>query len=199
VGQERWVRRGDAQQASVHRCRVVTAACARARPASRGPYPQTLLSAVTTIGGQPRVSWGVPRRGRDPAPPLSPALHPVLPSLFCPLAQGRLEGNGLKLNLLTSDSDLQATPPRGPRIRPGGREILERGQRGVGDVLLQLGGITLSPGISPKSKSLPEGVARQSEVKNRDQKWLFLLFCPEPRLYLCGSQFSPIYLLSGAD
>ncbi|XP_020026747.2 enkurin domain-containing protein 1 isoform X2 [Castor canadensis] len=86
-------------------------------------------------------------------------------------AQGRLEGNGLKLNLLTSDSDLQATPPRGPRIRPGGREILERGQRGVGDVLLQLGGITLSPGISPKRKDPKdhekENLRRIKEIQRR--------------------------------
>ena len=39
-----------------------------------------------------------------------------------------------------------------PRIRPGGLEILERGRRGVGGVLLQLGGISLGPGASPKSK-----------------------------------------------
>lgn len=60
------------------------------------------------------------------------------------------------------------SPSRGPRIRPGAREILERGQRGVGDVLLQLEGISLGSGVSPKSKSLPEGVSRHSAVKSRN-------------------------------
>lgn len=65
-------------------------------------------------------------------------------------ALGRLEGNALKLDLLMSD---RATPsPRGPRVTPGAREILERGQQGVGSVLLQFGGISLGPEASPKSK-----------------------------------------------
>lgn len=52
---------GAAWQASVHRYRATAAACARARPAFRGPSPQTLRSVLTTTGGPPRVSWGVPR------------------------------------------------------------------------------------------------------------------------------------------
>lgn len=77
-------------------------------------------------------------------------------------AQGRLEGNAPKLDLLTPDTDpdLDATPPRCPRIRPGGLEILERGRRGVGGVLLQLGGISLGSGASPKSKFWSERTAR---------------------------------------
>lgn len=55
--------------------------------------------------------------------------------------------------MLTSDRALDATAPCGPRIGPGAREILERGRRGVGDVLLQLEGISLGPGASLKSKS----------------------------------------------
>lgn len=94
-----------------------------------------------------------PERGSGSAPPLSSALSS--PSGLS--AQGRLEGNALKLDLLTSDLDLDATPPRGPRVGPGAREILERGRRGVGGVLLQLGGISLGPGASPKSKFRQKG------------------------------------------
>lgn len=86
-----------------------------------------------------------------------------------PSAQGRLEGNTPKLDLLTSDADLDVTPPRGPRIRPGAVEILERGRRGVGAMLLQLGGISLGPEASPKSKFWAEGAARQVEVKKRSK------------------------------
>lgn len=139
-----------AQQALVHSCRAAVGSCARARRASLDPSPQTLLCARTTTGGRPRVSCGVQRRGEYPAPPLSTAFHRSS-------AQGRLEGNTLKLDLLTSGGDLDSSPPRGPRIRPGAREILERGQRGVGDVLLQLRGISLGSGVSPKSKSLQTG------------------------------------------
>ncbi|XP_040109281.1 enkurin domain-containing protein 1 isoform X3 [Oryx dammah] len=88
-------------------------------------------------------------------------------------AQGRLEGNALKLDLLTTDTDpdLDATPPRAPRIRPGGLEILERGRRGVGGVLLQLAGISLGPGPSPKRKDPKdhekENMRRIREIQRR--------------------------------
>ncbi|XP_022367430.1 enkurin domain-containing protein 1 [Enhydra lutris kenyoni] len=89
-------------------------------------------------------------------------------------AQGRLEGNALKLDLLTSDLDLDATPSRGPRIGPGAREILERGRRGVGGVLLQLGGISLGPGASPKRKDPKdhekENLKRIREIQRRFQE-----------------------------
>lgn len=76
-----------AQQALVHSCRAAVGSCARARPASPDPSPQTLLSARTTTGGRPRVSCGVPRRGEYPAPPLSTAFHRVL--LLSPRTPGR--------------------------------------------------------------------------------------------------------------
>ncbi|XP_030875934.1 enkurin domain-containing protein 1 isoform X2 [Leptonychotes weddellii] len=86
-------------------------------------------------------------------------------------AQGRLEGNALKLDLLTSDLDLDATPPRGPPVGPGAREILELGRRGVGGVLLQLGGISLGPGASPKRKDRKdhekENLKRIREIQRR--------------------------------
>lgn len=67
-----------AQQALVHGCRTAIGSCARARPASLDPYPQTLRSAPTSTGVLLRVSCGVPRRCEGPAPPLSTALHLVL-------------------------------------------------------------------------------------------------------------------------
>ncbi|KAJ8779954.1 hypothetical protein J1605_012123 [Eschrichtius robustus] len=86
-------------------------------------------------------------------------------------AQGHLEGNALKLGLLTPDPDLDATPPRGTRIGPGAGEILERGRRGVGGVLLQLGGISLGPGASPKRKDPKdhekENLRRIREIQRR--------------------------------
>lgn len=100
-----------------------------------------------------------PGRGSS-SPPLSSALG----ALSRASAQGRLEGNALKLGLLTTDCSLDATPPRGPRIRPGGRENLERGRLGVGDVLLQLQGISLRPGVSPKSKSPQKEIQSEAAV-----------------------------------
>lgn len=91
--------------------------------------------------GPSRISGPIP-----PDPTLCPDYYRRPAS-----ALGRLEGNALKLDLLTSDLDLDATPPRGPRMNPGARQILERGRSGVGGVLLQLRGISLGPGASPKT------------------------------------------------
>lgn len=124
--------RGDictAQQVLMHSCRATVGSCARARPASLDPSPQTLLSARTTTGGRPRVSCGVPRRGEYPAPPLSTAFHRVL--LFSPRTPGRkrVEAGpadfrsrpGLQPSSWPSH---QAWSPRDPRAWParcGGR------------------------------------------------------------------------------
>ncbi|XP_036690282.1 enkurin domain-containing protein 1 isoform X1 [Balaenoptera musculus] len=111
--------------------------------------------------GPSRISGPIP-----PDPTLCPDYYRRPAS-----AQGRLEGNALKLGLLTPDPDLDATPPRGPRIGPGAREILERGRRGVGGVLLQLGGISLGPGASPKRKDPKdhekENLRRIREIQRR--------------------------------
>lgn len=148
----------------MHRYRAAAAAaCARARPAFRGPSPQTLRSALTTTGGPPPVSGGVsrPRKARARLASSS-TTEPRTPPCRTPSAQGRLEGNALKLDLLTSGPDLDATPPRGgPRIRPEARESLERGRGGVGGMLLQLGDISLGPRAFPKSKFWAERAARQ--------------------------------------
>ncbi|XP_059988267.1 enkurin domain-containing protein 1 isoform X3 [Lagenorhynchus albirostris] len=111
--------------------------------------------------GPSRISGPIP-----PDPTLCPDYYRRPAS-----AQGRLEGSTLKLGLLTPDPDLDATPPRGPRIGPGAREILERGRRGVGGVLLQLGGISLGPGASPKRKDPKdhekENLRRIREIQRR--------------------------------
>lgn len=64
------------------------------------------------------------------------------------------------MDLLTWNPDLEVTPPSGPRMGPGAREILERGRRGVSGMLLQLEGISLGPGASPKRKFWAEGTSR---------------------------------------
>lgn len=111
--------------------------------------------------GPSRISGPIP-----PDPTLCPDYYRRPAS-----AQGRLEGNALKLGLLTTDGSLDDTPPRGPRIRPGGRENLERGRLGVGDVLLQLQGISLRPGVSPKRKDPKdhekENLRRIKEIQRR--------------------------------
>ncbi|XP_010610557.1 enkurin domain-containing protein 1 isoform X3 [Fukomys damarensis] len=118
-------------------------------------------SDVDMCEGPSRISGPIP-----PDPTLCPEYYRRPAS-----AQGRLEGNALKLDLLTSVRDLDATPPRGPRIRPGAREILERGQRGMGDLLLQLEGISLGPEASPKRKDPKdhekENLRRIREIQRR--------------------------------
>ncbi|XP_008565741.1 PREDICTED: enkurin domain-containing protein 1 isoform X2 [Galeopterus variegatus] len=114
--------------------------------------------------GPSRISGPIP-----PDPTLCPDYYRRPAS-----AQGRLEGNALKLDLLTSDRDLDATASRGPCISSGAREILERGWRGVGGVLLQLEGISLGPGASPKRKNPKdhekENLRRIREIQRRFQE-----------------------------
>ncbi|XP_042556906.1 enkurin domain-containing protein 1 isoform X3 [Dipodomys spectabilis] len=111
--------------------------------------------------GPSRISGPIP-----PDPTLCPGYYRRPAS-----AQGRLEGNALKMDLLTLGRDPDFSSTRGPRTRPGAREILERGQRGVGDVLLQLGGISLSPGVSSKRKDPKdyekENLRRIKEIQKR--------------------------------
>lgn len=120
-----------------------------------------LGGAGSMCEGPSRISGPIP-----PDPTLCPDYYRRPAS-----AQGRLEGNALKLDLLTSDRALDATAPCGPRIGPGAREILERGRRGVGDVLLQLEGISLGPGASLKRKDPKdhekENLRRIREIQKR--------------------------------
>ncbi|XP_004690523.1 PREDICTED: enkurin domain-containing protein 1 isoform X2 [Condylura cristata] len=111
--------------------------------------------------GPSRISGPIP-----PDPSLCPDYYRRPAS-----AQGRLEGNALKRDLLTWNPDLDTTPPQGPRIGPEARKILERGQHGVGRVLLQLGAITLRSGASPKRKDPKdhekENLRRIREIQRR--------------------------------
>ncbi|XP_053460102.1 enkurin domain-containing protein 1 isoform X3 [Nycticebus coucang] len=111
--------------------------------------------------GPSRISGPIP-----PDPTLCPDYYRRPAS-----ALGRLEGNALKLDLLTSDRDLDAIPSRSPRISPGAREILERGRQGVVGVLLQLGDISLGPGSSLKRKDAKdhekENLRRIKEIQRR--------------------------------
>ncbi|XP_045389483.1 enkurin domain-containing protein 1 isoform X3 [Lemur catta] len=131
------------------------------------------------VGGAPPARSRCTAIGRDMCEGPSRISGPIPPDpTLCPdyyrrpaSAQGRLEGNALKLDLLTSDRDLDAIPPRGPRIGPGAREILEHGQRGVVGVLLQLGDISLGPGPSLKRKGPKdhekENLRRIREIQRR--------------------------------
>ncbi|XP_004600964.1 enkurin domain-containing protein 1 isoform X2 [Sorex araneus] len=112
--------------------------------------------------GPSRISGPIP-----PDPSLCPDYYYRRPAS----AQGRLEGNALKLDLLTWDRDPASASPRGPRIAAGAREIQERGRQGVGGVLLQFGGISLGPGASPKRKDPKdhekENLKRIREIQRR--------------------------------
>nr|XP_031536588.1 enkurin domain-containing protein 1 isoform X4 [Vicugna pacos] len=118
-----------------------------------GTYIVDLLTHLTGQRAEKGDNEGMcegPSRISGPIPP-DPTLCPDYYRRPAS-AQGRLEGNALKLDLLTSEQDLDSTPPLGPRIGPGAREILERGRHGVVGVLLQLEGISLGSGASPKRK-----------------------------------------------
>ncbi|NXI37399.1 ENKD1 protein, partial [Galbula dea] len=85
-------------------------------------------------------------------------------------ARGRLEGNAQKLdfsplepvaNPYSSLGSVQQLPPA-PRIRPSGKEFLERGQKGTLSLLLQLEGISLGGVLPAKRKE-----AKDHEKENR--------------------------------
>uniref|UniRef100_A0ABI7W8A8 Enkurin domain containing 1 n=2 Tax=Felis catus TaxID=9685 RepID=A0ABI7W8A8_FELCA len=142
---------------------------ARGRKRGQGPEMCSPAGLGTPLqGGEGGMCEG-PSRISGPIPP-DPTLFPDYYRRPAS-AQGRLEGNALKLDLVTSDLDLDATPPRGPRIGPGARQILDRGRHGVGGVLLQFGGISLSPGASSKRKDPKdyekENLKRIREIQKR--------------------------------
>ncbi|NWV45745.1 ENKD1 protein, partial [Daphoenositta chrysoptera] len=120
-----------------------------------------------------------PSRISGPIPP-DPTLFPEYYKR--PLsARGRLEGNAQKL-CLTSDpldpvpnpypalgSARQAQPA--PRIRPSGKDFLEKGQKGTLSLLLQLEGISLDRGLPVKRKEAKdyekENVRRIKEIQKK--------------------------------
>ncbi|KAB1274770.1 Enkurin domain-containing protein 1 [Camelus dromedarius] len=97
--------------------------------AGSGPEVRSPSGLGAPLQGDNEGMCEGPSRISGPIPP-DPTLCPDYyrrPSS----AQGRLEANAPKLDLLTSEQDLDSTPPRDPRIGPGAREILERGRHGV--------------------------------------------------------------------
>ncbi|XP_070616447.1 enkurin domain-containing protein 1 isoform X1 [Erythrolamprus reginae] len=119
-----------------------------------------------------------PSRITGPIPP-DPTLCPDY--YIRPLsARGRLEGNALKLDLLPGPIPPEfslypgcytarcPTPP--PRIKPNGREILEKGQRGTVGVLLKLDEIFFEE-LKPKRRDHKdhekENLRRMREIQRR--------------------------------
>ncbi|NXB89527.1 ENKD1 protein, partial [Vidua chalybeata] len=118
-----------------------------------------------------------PSRISGPIPP-DPALFPEYYKRPVS-ALGRLEGNAQKLYLTSLDpvpnpypalgSARQAQPA--PRIRPSGKDFLERGQKGTLSLLLQLQGLSLDEGMPVKRKEAKdyekENVRRIKEIQKK--------------------------------
>lgn len=78
------------------------------------------------------------------------------------IARGRLEGNAGKLDFTFGSLDPVPNPypalgsarraQPAPRIRPSGRDFLEKGQKGTLSLLLQLEGLSLDGELPVKSK-----------------------------------------------
>ncbi|XP_074008331.1 enkurin domain-containing protein 1 isoform X2 [Numenius arquata] len=81
-------------------------------------------------------------------------------------ARGRLEGNAGKLDFTSGSLD-----PPAPRIRPSGKDFLEKGQKGTLGLLLQLEGLSLGGGLPVKRKESKdhekENVRRIKEIQKR--------------------------------
>ncbi|XP_025920020.1 enkurin domain-containing protein 1 isoform X2 [Apteryx rowi] len=96
-------------------------------------------------------------------------------------ARGRLEGNAQKLDFTFGSLDPIPNPyptlgsarqvQPAPRIRPTGRDILEKGQKGTVSLLLQLEGISLDRGLPVKRKESKdhekENVRRIKEIQKK--------------------------------
>uniref|UniRef100_A0A8C3MQ97 Uncharacterized protein n=1 Tax=Geospiza parvula TaxID=87175 RepID=A0A8C3MQ97_GEOPR len=151
--------------------------CRRAQPspARRGALLRGLPRGRATCG---RMCEG-PSRISGPIPP-DPGLFPEYYKR--PLsARGRLEGNAQRLFLTSSPLDTVPSPclPLGsarqaqpaPRVRPSGKDFLERGQKGTLGLLLQLQGISLDGGLPAKRKEAKdyekENVRRIKEIQRK--------------------------------
>uniref|UniRef100_A0A6G1S082 Enkurin domain containing 1 n=1 Tax=Hypotaenidia okinawae TaxID=2861861 RepID=A0A6G1S082_9GRUI len=114
-----------------------------------------------------------------PIPP-DPTLFPNLYKR--PLsARGRLEGNAQKLSFTSGLLDPVPNPylalgsarhiQPAPRVRPSGRDFLEKGQKGTLGLLLQLEGISLGGGLPVKRKESKdhekENVRRIKEIQKK--------------------------------
>ena len=95
------------------------------------------------------------------------------PSFF--VARGRLEGNAQQLDFTSRPTDSAPSSPRAlssahqpqpaPRIRPSGRDFLEKGQKGTLGLLLQLDGLSLGGGLPAKSKHSCAEVQKGGEAE----------------------------------
>ncbi|NWJ12206.1 ENKD1 protein, partial [Crypturellus undulatus] len=92
-------------------------------------------------------------------------------------ARGRLEGNAQQLDFTSGPLNSYPTPGSArqvqpaPRIRPSGRDILEKGQKGTVSLLLQLEGISLDRDLPVKRKESKdhekENVRRIKEIQKK--------------------------------
>nr|XP_009506452.1 PREDICTED: enkurin domain-containing protein 1 [Phalacrocorax carbo] len=96
-------------------------------------------------------------------------------------ARGRLEGNAQKLDFTSGPLGPVPNPypalgsaheiQPAPRIRPSGRDFLEKGQKGTLSLLLQLEGISLDGGLPVKRRSPrdheKENVRRIKEIQKK--------------------------------
>ncbi|KAF1611889.1 Enkurin domain-containing protein 1, partial [Eudyptes chrysolophus] len=96
-------------------------------------------------------------------------------------ARGRLEGNAQKLDFTSGLLDPVPNPypalgsarqvRPAPRIRPSGKDFLEKGQKGTLSLLLQLEGISLDGGLPVKRKESKdhekENVRRIKEIQKK--------------------------------
>ncbi|KAL9839464.1 enkurin domain-containing protein 1 isoform 1-T1 [Geothlypis trichas] len=120
-----------------------------------------------------------PSRISGPIPP-DPGLFPEYYKR--PLsARGRLEGNAQRLFVTCSPLDTVPSPcpalgsarqaQPAPRVRPSGKEFLERGQNGTLSLLLQLQDISLDGGVPAKRKEAKdyekENVRRIKEIQRK--------------------------------
>ncbi|XP_010002673.1 PREDICTED: enkurin domain-containing protein 1 [Chaetura pelagica] len=96
-------------------------------------------------------------------------------------AQGRLEGNAQKLDFTSTPMGPVPNPSSAlgsarqvqpaPRIRPSGKDFLEKGQKGTLGLLLQLEGISLGGGLPARMKEFKdhekENVRRIKEIQKK--------------------------------
>ncbi|XP_063190058.1 enkurin domain-containing protein 1 isoform X1 [Chroicocephalus ridibundus] len=187
----------------------------RARPGVRLPVPGQAQAAASSaraerLCGLPRGGWFPWRRQSDgrmcegpsrisgPIPP-DPTLFPnYYKRPFS--ARGRLEGNAGKLDFTFGSLDpvpnpypalgsaRQAQPA--PRIRPSGRDFLEKGQKGTLSLLLQLEGLSLDGELPVKRKESKdhekENVRRIKEIQKK---------CKEKEQAQARSQPKPVKAL----
>ncbi|XP_065589418.1 enkurin domain-containing protein 1 [Cyrtonyx montezumae] len=96
-------------------------------------------------------------------------------------ARGKLEGNAQWLDFTSLPLDLSPSsrhalssthqPPPAPRIRPSGRDFLDKGQRGTLGLLLQLNGLSLGGDLPAKRKESKdyekENMRRIKEIQRK--------------------------------